>query len=109
MSIEATLRAIIREEVRAALAELRELPPFAAPSPEWLPIKTCGLRPTTARRLIRAGSIEAARVGREVLVRARDVAGYIESQRVVPHELDEMDRLLQAKRGPRPVRPHRTA
>jgi hypothetical protein len=53
----------VREELRAALAAVR-----AAGGADWLPIKSCGLRPTTARRLVRAGTLEASRVGREMLV-----------------------------------------
>ena len=94
------LRQIVREEIRAALAEL---PTAVAPAgaPDWLPLKSCGLRPTTARRLLKAGVIEAARVGREVLVSRASVEKYIASRRVGRRDGDEMDRRLRVVRSPR--------
>ena len=78
----------------------RLAPVVAVPEPaEWLPITACGLRPTTARRLIKGGTIEASRVGREILVSRASVARYIDGQRLGTDEGDELQRAVASARA----------
>lgn len=43
----------------------------------WIAIKVTGLPPTTVRKLIKNGTIRAAKVGRELRVNAEDVQNYL--------------------------------
>ena len=94
MSIDQTLRAIVREEIRAALAELRASMPSTAPSP-WVRARDCGLPPTTRKRLTREGTIATSKIGRELYVSWADVESYIASQRIDIRQGDELDRRLR--------------
>ena len=85
------LRALVREEVRAAVA-----PPVDA----WVPVARCGLPATTRRRLTREGKLPVSKVGRSLMVRSSDVASFVESQvlRHADHPSDEFTRALQGRR-----------
>ncbi|MBX3201798.1 MAG: helix-turn-helix domain-containing protein [Labilithrix sp.] len=48
-------------------------------SDSWISIKATGLPPTTIRKLIKKGTIRAAKVGRELRVNAEDVHNYLVS------------------------------
>ena len=97
MTIDAALRALVREEIRSVIREeLAALAPTTAP--EWLPARSCGLRPTTRRRLTREGILPTSKIGRELMVRRADVEKYIASQALPVREGDELDELL-ARRG----------
>jgi excisionase family DNA binding protein len=89
------------EALERAAREEEDAPATSTPtSAGWQPLKTCGLRRTTARRLARDGVIRSSRVGRELLVNVEDVRHYIEGQRVQRVEArerasgDEFDRAL---------------
>jgi hypothetical protein len=77
-TLDDTLRRIVREELASALATLRTEVAHAVP--EWVPVRVCGLAPTTRRKLTRAGKLDVARVGRVLMVRSADVAAFIASQ-----------------------------
>jgi hypothetical protein len=98
VSLDETLRQIVREELARAIAELRSLL-VQPPSAEWVEIRRCGIAYQTARRLVRARVIAASRVGRVLMVRAEDVRSYIESRRVGVREAggDEVDAAIARK------------
>jgi hypothetical protein len=99
--LESWLRQIVRTEIAAALASVAAQ---SAP-PEWVSMRKCGLPLRTARRLVKAGKLVAAKVGRELYVRPADVAAYVASQVVEPRAVDgpddELTRHLRAVAGGR--------
>ena len=85
----------IAERVAAKVGQSHE-----AHKPGWVPIATCGLRPTTARRLVKVGVIGASRVGRELLISTADVDAFVESRRIGQvTDGDELERRLRVVRG----------
>ena len=64
--IAAAVRAVIREELRAALAEERE------PPPPYLTVgeaaKAMKVHPRTVRRWVDEGSIESRRIGSKLMI-----------------------------------------
>lgn len=102
MSIEKIISDIIDAKLAPVLAALTELRGAATPGTlEWIPARTCGLRPTTRRKLTAAGSLPTSKVGRELFVRRDAVAKYFASQTVAAPAADEADRVLQLVRSRR--------
>lgn len=75
------LRDLVREEVRAALAEQRR----PAPAPTYLTVRDAagcaGVAPTTIRRWIQEGSVPGYGAGRGLRVRCDDLEAYLDSRR----------------------------
>lgn len=91
----APLVAWISDEITERLGPL----PTSHGVPDWLPARTCGLRPTTVRRLIKSGAVRAGRVGRETWVLRADVTRFIESCCAAQRrEGDELERALDRPR-----------
>lgn len=59
------------------ILRVEAVPPVQAPD-ELLTLDRCGLDDQTARRLIREGTLPAARLGRRYFVRRSDVLGLID-------------------------------
>jgi len=84
--ITAALRSIVREEIRAALAEFRATP--SAATPEWLSIDAAAEHfDVSARSLADAGrrhEIETSRVGQKTVVRVASIATWIQKRAAQP-------------------------
>lgn len=66
------LAALIRDAVREALNGSSSIR-----SDSWISIRQTNLPPTTVRKLIKKGTIRAAKVGRELRVSCEDVERYM--------------------------------
>jgi excisionase family DNA binding protein len=84
MTLEETLRAIVREELRTALAELRTFAaaPQPAASPALLTVEQVaeragGVTATTVRAWIDSGKLTARRAGHRWVVRTEDLERFL--------------------------------
>lgn len=68
-------------EALDAAADALDSEPTGRVGDDWIPARDCILPRTTLRRAVREGAIDSRRVGREVWVRAADVAAFVEAQR----------------------------
>lgn len=76
--LETTIRRVIREELAAVVAELRDRPEPA----EWLTTAQAaaipGWHPKTLQRKARAGEIPSTKVGTDLRFRRSDLEAYLE-------------------------------
>jgi hypothetical protein len=97
MTLEETIRTIVREEVRSALTDLRA---DSKPASEWLAVKDTPLEPKTIKAAMKAGHVRSARVGRRLLVNRVDVEKFIASRVVATRaDDDELTRALARAKG----------
>ncbi len=75
-SIDEALRALIREEVRAVLAE--HYP--SAPAVEWVALSTVPLPMRALHRAVRSGALPAKRIGRSLFVARADLDAWVETE-----------------------------
>jgi hypothetical protein len=83
-ALEARIRAIAREVVRAELGERGD---------DWIDQAHSPLGRRTHCRLVRSGALPGVSVHRRVLVRRRDLDAYVEARRAPPAGTDELEPL----------------
>jgi hypothetical protein len=93
--IERVVRRVVREEVKAALVEQRN----DAQSSEWVCVRSCGIPPTTRKRLTKNGTLPVAKIGRDLHVKRSDVAKYFSSQMLATADGEAGDEFTRALRG----------
>lgn len=108
MSLEDTLRLILREEIRAAVREeLASVRPTANPaSDETLTVEEvaadCAVHAQTVLLWIRSGRLSAKKPGRRWVVRRADLRSFLQGMQN-PHRADSIqeqaDRILGGARG----------
>lgn len=91
MSFEDTLRAIVREELRTALAELQSAQP--APRLELLLVadvaRACKVAPKTVTGWISSGRLAARKAGRKWVVLPADLERFLARQPSTPEQHDD--------------------
>jgi hypothetical protein len=92
------LRRLIREAVADAL-------PNSDGRDEWVDARTSGLGRRTFLRLAREGAFPVSKVGKRYVTRRRDLAAYLETQRIREHAAARVKR----SRGRHPSDSHTAA
>lgn len=109
MSFEDTIRAIVREEVRAALADLHGVPAAVEPAPDFVALgevrRWVRIGKTTLKEWINSGRLPKYGEGRLVRVRLAEVRAVLEG-RAKPKPkptagTDDVQRILRSVPGGR--------
>jgi hypothetical protein len=93
MSLEDDLRRIVRDEVRAAVAELREALAAPAVNPTLLSVsdvaRSCQVRTKTVIAWISSGALTARKAGRKWVVTPEDLERFLSSKISASDESDD--------------------
>lgn len=103
MSIEETLRIVVREEVKAVIREFLSARTGAAPDEEWLKLEeACAVAKKGASTLRRAralGELKASGKGKSTRIRRSDLDAYLAAETHGDESVDQKaERLLRGAR-----------